>query len=49
MITTAYDQLTFYVDPTALLLLGILLLGVVVLISLDFISIKIHPGKPRYK
>jgi hypothetical protein len=41
------DTITFVIDPVAASLLGIFLIGLVVLISFDFLRIRIHSGKPR--
>lgn len=43
--TWVYDQLTFYIDPLALCLMGIFLIGLVILISIDFLRIRIHPHR----
>ena len=42
------EDITLVIDPIAACLLGIFLIGLVVLISFDWLRIHIHSGKPRY-
>jgi hypothetical protein len=43
-----YDDITFFVDPVAACLIGLMAVAIVVLISTDFLKIRIRYRNRRY-
>lgn len=46
--TTLYDQLTFYIDPIGICFFGILMIALIVLLSTDFLRVRIRPRRRYY-